>query len=361
MESASLIEALRRLRHYEALPEKDRNRAAKLLSRLETPVRVTLLGPQQGHIHALIGQLLGETLPPLPPAPVTFGYGGTERILAIRPCGTVEDVSVHQGPTAALFFESPVAFLSTVQLTAFPWRITRDAPPNFEEIDIAIWCTDSFSEDELSVWDTAPNILKDHSFLLATEPSDPEIAEVEFLSFYQAATPEDAVNTYASVARDLKGRVESGRAADLDNAALFVEMHREALEGAPEITEHSATSVNKMPPSDQERAVDVATPNLDAALSLLRQDASYMLSALDDGAADACDAVLGQCAETGQSLSTLFENDQWARSEPALHEEVAACADRLLLLSMESGAEPAIEAVTTLVQLKQDFELRQAA
>ncbi|MCY4336363.1 MAG: hypothetical protein OXC60_17040 [Litoreibacter sp.] len=365
MEEAELVDALRRLRSYERLPSKERARATKLLARLETPVRVTVLGPNETHAQELIGALLGEELPPLPSAPITFGHGPTERVLAIRPCGTIEDVAHHQGPTAALFFESPAPFLATVQLTSFPWHITREAPPNFSEIDIALWCSDSFDEEELALWDAAPNILKDHSFLLATQPSDIEIAEVEFLSVYSAKTPQAAASSYSAAARDLRARVSSGRSADFDNAALFVETQREALEAAPPAPAVAASKTAL--PANVEieprvpRSTQPPTASVDRALNLLRQDASYMLSALDGDQDQAYDAVLTQCAETGQTLTDLMEEAGWASAEPALLEEVVACADRLVLLCMEGGAAPAIEAVSTLYQLKRDFEARSAA
>ncbi|MEM7469959.1 MAG: hypothetical protein AAF340_01315 [Pseudomonadota bacterium] len=358
MQEAELLDALRRLGAYDGFTDKDRSWAARVQARLETPVQVALLGPQDRHIHALIELLLGERLPALPPAPITLRHGPALADLAVLSCGSCAPLATHQGALSAIVLERPAEFLTSVALTILPWQVA----PVYGEIDIAIWCSDGFTSEELSLWEPAPNILKDHSFLLASAPAAPEVTEVEFLAFYQTEDAATAPNTYASVARDLRARVESGRAADLDNAALFVETHRDALAAAPPVIERVAPApvAPQSPPPERDTS-PVASPGFDAALNLLRQDASYMLSAVDAGEDQAFDAVLEQCSETGQALLELFENEAVEQVEPALSEEVLSCADRLVLLSLEGGEEPAIEAVTTLLQLKLEFEGRRAA
>lgn len=71
--------------------------------------------------------------------------------------------------------------------------------------------------------------------------------------------------------------------------------------------------------------------------------------------------VLDRCADTAVALQELFDNGALPANLIELRDEVLQTGEHITLLQLENTAGSAANAVTILLQLKRDFEARQAA
>lgn len=162
-------------------PPKAAERAAKLLNRLETPTRVTVLGLPKSGKTGVFNLLAGEAvLPEGMPATVQMIHGDAPKATV-----TVKDGSklTLEGPhdmqriasLAPVFIQlehnlaalKKISLLEVVtsydrveQIQAIKWAM--------KQTDIAIWCTDDFGASEQALWMDAPDAMKDHAILLRT-------------------------------------------------------------------------------------------------------------------------------------------------------------------------------------------------
>jgi hypothetical protein len=275
-----------------------------------------------------------------------------------------------------------------------------------EQADIALWCTGAFGADERMVWARVPDALKDHSYLVLTKADRQlmqgvlgdriaalrDVVDEEFLGLYPVATIQaiaaqfqDGGNCSALWASSggralglaVNRLVENGRMADRDNATMFLKRHAPAHaprqmpahlpESAPEtdmpldptIERTHPETASPAPTEAVGTATIAATGVCDDILRLLQTRAEQMLGSLaGDGKADS-ERVLASCVETVNDLCDILRHaDPGDPATGDLREDATESADMMLLFQYEQGEDAAADAVTLLLQLKNEISER---
>lgn len=400
MTSEHVVETLSAALASDCVPGEARLHGARLLDRLKTPVNVVVMGKPQVGKSRLIHMILGRPLPLVALPAVEVMHGPRDRQLLLREDARIEDWTDGAGAdlpedAAMMRLELPEPLLTRMTLT----EVTLQGPPEamramadwaFGRADIVLWCTQGFDAIERALWAVAPDMLKDHSFLVLTKADHllmkgqlqdrladlSDIVAQEFHSLYPVATLQ-AISARAETGqtqRDLwsasGGRalhdvvlrlIETGRRADADNALLFLSRYAAAMgqakpqprpaAPAPEVHPDPAKDAATDAPEDLERA-----QVLTEALSYLQDRADRLLSELDMTASDDCGHVLAHCLETATTLSDLL--GEFSREDAALtglQDDIQESADMMLLLQLEQSEDAATDAVTLLLQLKKDM------
>ena len=175
----TVIDQLRIALETEVLPKAARDHAAHLLKRLSSPVRVSLLGRPGSGKSELVNMFVGRRLLPndakLPTLELT--YGPAEKITVTGANGrnkvfdSLDFDKAAKGGPAFIRAEMPLQILERISLlevvtdgavtelqSAVDWAVRRT--------DIALWCTQYFSDEERMLWSRVPDSLKDHAFLV---------------------------------------------------------------------------------------------------------------------------------------------------------------------------------------------------
>lgn len=268
------------------------------------------------------------------------------------------------------------AALPQTGLTVLPWG----DPLDHVRTDVCIWCTASFDVKEAAQWDTAPDRLKDHSFLAmfaGTSPAATElhaafvarlqdIAAEEFYHLIEIAfgnrassKPPKAVSELVS---ELSQMVHMGLAADMDNAHLFLKTHKMKPLGNPAVISAVTTSApeptapavmprSSNPPEQSEvevyeKALQTMQDHLVSLKPLMRarQDPEF-------------NQILELCKTTSEAVAdVMHETNLQVPRFAALRDETMSAADTILLMSLEGGIAPAVSAVTTVLQLRREME-----
>ena len=178
----TVIDRLRIALETEVLPKAARDHAAHLLKRLSSPVRVTLLGRPESGKSELVNMFAGRRILPkdakLPTLELTFGLAEKITVTGSKGQNTVLESldfeSAAKGSPAFIRAELPLPIFERISLlevvtdgtgeelqSAVDWAVRRT--------DIALWCTQFFSEEEQSLWSRVPDSLKDHAFLVLSK------------------------------------------------------------------------------------------------------------------------------------------------------------------------------------------------
>ena len=428
----TVIDRLRGALEREALPKAARDYAHHLLKRLSQPVRVSVLGKPKSGKSELVNMIVGQRLIPKDARlPTTeFVWGESEAMTVTNAEGGVArsehiDLEGISGSNAAfLRLELPTEILKRINIlevvteesqaeieSAIDWAVRRT--------DIALWCSQTFSEDEQSVWRRVPDSLKDHAFLVLTKADvlssekvlSKRVADLEsvvaeeFHSLFAVATLQairahgaqgvDEAMFHASGGGALTSEVlrhaERGRRADFDSAHMFLARYQvrggQVASGAaaPEVR----TPVPQMPDAPPVPVEPVVEPPANAmpesaypaetggdapARKVLNvelfADAARFLKRRGDSLAGAA-ATLGagntkplvdQCVDAVEHLVDLFSQDEsGCDAVDAYIDELAEASDMMVLMQVEDGDGPAADAVTLLLQLRRDIEMQLAA
>jgi len=415
---ATVIDRLRFALETEVLPKAARDHAAHLLKRLSSPVRVSLLGRPGSGKSELVNMFVGRQLLPkdanLPTLELT--YGPTEKMTVTGANGrnTVFDnfdfASAIKCNPAFIRAEMPLPILARVSLlevvtdgavgelqSAVDWAVRRT--------DIALWCSQYFSDEERKLWSRVPDSLKDHAFLVLAKAdvlsadnalsgriSDLEtVVAEEFHSLFAVATLQaikahrkdgsvDESVYHASgggaLSAEILRHAERGRRADFDSAHLFLARYqiRDVAN-----SEKPATSATKGDEAAQvarksrpESVIVLATPEPAQAVENVEifQDAARILQRRGDGLAEAVatlepgksGALVNQCVDTVENLVDLFsQDDSGCPAADAFIDDLMEATDMMVLMQVEVGDAPAADAVTLLLQLRRDIETKMAA
>lgn len=399
---------------------------ARLLSHLNKPVQVVVTGFRSSGKSALIEMMSGRpVIGHAHDVPVTeLVYGDSARVLFEKSDGSVVSEAGVLKDCAA-----PVdAVLARQELPD-----ERLRGHNFVEIglrgspeqkhaaleaviargDVVVWCSESFGQDEQALWAMVPDQVKDHSFLVLTMADrqlmrgsleaniarlSPIVAE-EFMGLFPVATIQGIVaqtagetleeNLWrssggAQLMAPLRQQIKSGRAADIDQAVVFLD--RLALwsidakgeaggedRAMPDASAPGGTA-ERAPQTPQdadallsdvsekiERAKDAAADSetvdvLSDAVDLLQQQAVRMLDDLDQKGTLEADTVLRSCTD---AMTRLFDLLNAAQSnDPALRElrdDVQDGEEMLMLFQLERGDEAALDAATLLLQIRKEL------
>lgn len=385
------------------LPPEGQRIGQRLMTQLDQPTRIAVLGLTGSGKTSLINMLLGANLMPDLPgiSAVEVSFGDAARTQITMMDGTI---SIGEGildaaniPDGAMrvcqqlpdqrlkgwsFSEMCLSPAGLAQGQILDWMANRS--------DIAIWCSQQFDDRERALWSKAPDHLKDHSFLALTRADrlfmkgelaeriarlQPVVAD-EFMCLYPVATqqaaaaraPGSALNEalwHSSGGRafyeGIRRQVEQARTADLDHAYMLLERYKVALPDA------DATPAHPAPPTPVQRAA--AKParsaagenNVQKALDVLRDCADELLAASDTANGASTDRILARCSATAEQLVDLLSAGNPADlTLEALREDVVEGEQMLMLLRLERGESAAEDSLTVLLQLKKELSERVA-
>jgi len=390
------------------IPDEGKRRAAQILSRLGTPVRVVVVGRPGAGKSNLINMLAGQVVIPsgaeLPPLEVT--YGPQPRTVYLHSDGSQKE---HAGlkldvptPTdiSIIRVEMPLDGLRHLTLTELDLRGGHQEQKAIAEwatsrADIVLWCSQAFDTAEQSLWASAPDKLKDHSFLVVTKADElenqgilsariselSEIVAEEFYRMYPVATRQ-AISAFSSdrardedlwtssggnaLANAVKQLVDTGRRADRDNALAFLNRYAPdmpTLAAKPKAAQREEPQLETPPDlPTNDTTNDSATSTFRQALTMLEERADLMLGVVAGSRPDKPMLVLDHCLETADKLSEIvmeLESTQSPYSD--LQEDIMECGDMMVLFHLEKTEDAATDAVTLLLQLKKEMSLAVAA
>ncbi len=416
-----VIERLQFALAAEALPQAAREHASLLLKRLSSPVRVTVLGLPGAGKSELLNMFIGKRLLPkdskLPTTELT--YGAKERIIVTDARGArkvVEGLGFEKARSFSPAFmrvEMPINLLQRISLlevvtdgsstefqSAIDWAVRRT--------DIALWCTQTFGQAEAKLWARVPESLKDHAFLvlskadilsaksaLSSRIADLEtVVSEEFHSLFAVATLQaikahdemgkiDEAIYHASgggaLSAEILRHAERGRRADIDSAHLFLARYqvKSPATKTPEVVQSEdvtkAPAVEEIPqvPCPEpvalspEAADDEAVENevifLDSVRYLTRRGEGLQKAVNDLGRGKA-DGLVSQCVDTVEHLVDVFsDDDSGCPIADAFLDDLTEASDLMVLMQVESGDASAADAVTLLLQLRREMEMKLAA
>ena len=372
---------LEQLIHSDALPQKIRNYSQTLLEQLERPVRVMLCGALGADKAGLLDALLQKSFPRLEDASLHLHNGDRVRAsyhysdgeVLVRDHTRTPSISPSDASLTRVDVTLPDPCLQDLTL-CLPsqdeeqaMRRGEDGTSLADSADMVLWCTDSFAGVEAAQWQAVPDALKDHSFLVYLVSRRPlqrarlkrlrQAGESEFHRLETVDLRSVGADGAAQLMAELLKVARRGKAAEEDAATLFVDAHRD----------HIAPSAAHPQIAEVKRESQAIAPEKNSALQTLYGEALHVIraqaSALIDPLPQDSDAetsrVLQLCAEAAESVAALFDGHE--DPDPAycfVKEEVLSTADRLLLMSMEQGLGPAIDAATTLLQMRRDFDFQ---
>jgi hypothetical protein len=415
---ATVIDRLRLALETEVLPKAARDHAAHLLKRLSSPVRVSLLGRPGSGKSELVNMFVGRQLLPkdaeLPTLELTYGPTEKMTVTATNGRNTVFDsfdfaAAIKCNP-AFIRAEMPLPILSRVSLlevvtdgaaselqSAVDWAVRRT--------DIALWCTQYFSDEERKLWSRVPDSLKDHAFLVLAKAdvlsadnalsgriSDLEtVVAEEFHSLFAVATLQaikahhedgsvDESVYHASgggaLSAEILRHAERGRRADFDSAHLFLARYQiRDVASTDKSVQSGASGEEAVQAKSIPRPVSVIVaeppePAQTVENVAIFQDAARLLQRRGDGLAEAVatlepgksGALVNQCVDTVENLVDLFsQDDSGCPAADAFIDDLMEATDMMVLMQVESGDAPAADAVTLLLQLRRDIETKMAA
>lgn len=391
----------------DALPLECRDVGQRLLAHLKKPTQITVIGLRKSGKTSLVNMLLGDpVMPDIDGVPIVeLVYGDATRIVFESYGGSlqysddaIEDMRVPQDtirvclelPNKSLqdksFVEIGLPDAGAEQLKIMDWATQRS--------DILIWCSQKFEDRELTLWASAPDQLKDHSFLALTMADrlhmkgeladriahlEPLVAE-EFLCLYPVATqqaiaaraPGAEVNTglwQSSGGKALndgvQGQIDSGRMADMDQAHML--LGRFNIETSPQGQNPdrlpAGNDAAQVMPGAADARESSGQPEPDAllesALALLQDCADELMTDCTNATADSADRVLERCTQTAEAVAALLSDAQ--SDDPqfsAIREDAMEGEQMVLLFQLERGENAASDAVTVLLQMKKEMSGR---
>lgn len=408
----SLLVQLQELLDSGRLPTGAAKSGTRLLRRVNSPVRIAVLGLPGSGKSELINFLAGCRIIPenakLPTLELQFD--ATSRTTITKQDGSTDTFDglafdqVLQTHTAFIKVETDLPVLKRTSLL----EVVTDGNPDDQvaaigwatrRADILLWCSQGFSAAEQKLWARVPDALKDRSFFVLNMAdklsaqgilSDritalQNIVANEFHSLFpiatlQALTAVDPQGTpdqsllIASGGKALKKaisrQVDLGRRADIDSVLMFLKRYdaTSVTEAPSKIISHPATSKPQGQSAESTIKKPDAEPTAPIQVTSNPQDPNTAaLIYLNDRAVSMAQAaphleptdILDQCCETANHLADLFADNE--SDDSAVPEDVLDAAEVLVLMQLEDGEGPAADAVTLLLQLKRGFGDRIAA
>ncbi|MBT8459437.1 MAG: hypothetical protein KJN60_07215 [Boseongicola sp.] len=416
-----VIERLQFALAAEALPQAAREHASLLLKRLSSPVRVTVLGLPGSGKSELLNMFIGKRLLPkdskLPTTELT--YGAVERIVVTDAEGSrkvVEGLDFEKARAFAPAFmrvELPISLLQRISLlevvtdgsstefqSAIDWAVRRT--------DIALWCTQTFGQAEAKLWARVPDSLKDHAFLVLSKADilsaksalNSRIADLEtvvseeFHSLFAVATLQaikahrengeiDEAIYHASgggaLSAEILRHAERGRRADVDSAHLFLaryqikasapkEQASEANDSASKASTDTCKADSVSPTSlveqvnDQDHGTVENEEIFSDSVRFLRRRGDGLRQAANDLGRGTADGLVSQCVDAVEHLVDVFsDDDSGCAVADAFLDDLTEASDLMVLMQVESGDSSAADAVTLLLQLRREMEMKLAA
>lgn len=383
------------------VPKQHRKMCARLRDHLRRPIQIVVTGLAGSGKSALINMMLGRQVVDLAcSVPVIdIVHGNDPRFCIERADGKTQ--TKHGTIAGAEIPEDAVRIRQELPDPALKWQSYRelwlpdDAAAAARVLQVAakdanmfVWCTRSLDPLEQRLWSPMPDEIKDHSLAALTFADrlhmrgalNDTIARLtplvgdDFLALYPVAATQGlaALNAAggfdkqlwqasggAALCSDIRRRVKSGRAEDIDRAQMILSGFDIEVTGnapAKEIANAPGEPVAPMPANASVQDI------LGRAVSLLTQCGAQLLESIDaaKGADDA--DVLERCVAAVSELTSHL-NSAHAQDGPVQEalRDAAEGEDMLMLLQLERGEDAAIDAVTLVLQLRKEMSARLAA
>lgn len=413
-------ERLRLFAQSRDLPASLRDQAQRYLSRLVSPVRVTVFGRPSPGKRSLLASAVDETLLPklTHPPTIELRYGIDPNLQITRADGSVTeprdsgDPAVYNDAILAVI-ERPIPLLRRIsfldvqadeaaadQRAAIAWAAPRT--------DIALWCAGDFGETDQSLWDGVPDQIKDHAYLILTDSDVEHSARIkaafreEFHDIYRIdLTAPREVSGIEDLTDKLLDHARLGRQADADSALFFLRAQEAALEEKPRRVTTRPVTIPRPVAVASEIAVEPSGAPADhpgqeaasghdtdgapadpstvaeqggapttegyevfsAGLLFIRKRAAAVLGSLRAGEEILDSVITAHCGETLVHLSDMLasHDDMDAPAVVSLTDAVMEAESLVILMENERGEQPALDAVTILMQVRREFEMRLAA
>ncbi|QJF51161.1 GTPase domain-containing protein [Roseobacter ponti] len=371
-----------------------RDTGERLLEHLRRPTVIVVAGLAGGGKTSLINMLAGtDLMPSLGAVPITeLTWGETPKVVTELHNG--EMVTFDGAPDAAelssdvlrVSIETPSEILRDRSFIEVSLPDQQDKAEDFldwglERADVALWCTQNFDDREYMLWASAPDHLKDRSFLALTKADQLHVKGVltrrlkdldaraaeEFYGLYPVATLQalaarktatDAnpslltASGGSALMEGLEHQIAAGRMADMDHARILLDRAGVAQAPAkspvpdPDLT---AVVTSTAEPADPAEACGQALALIDRLAGDLRPAEGYLPG-------PQASRVLSACAQCASDVALLLEST--ACDSPAftaLRDEVTDAEQLITLLSTESGAAAATDALALMVQMRKEI------
>lgn len=372
------------------LPASAARQGEALLGRLERPVRVVVLGFPNSGQDRIINALAGAEVVPLGRTGPTHElyYSPVEKTTLVLADGTELH---HTGRDSGPAFEQAALVrqglpLENLRRTSLLW-VAAEADHDeqraaigwaMKRTDIAIWCSQYFCADEQVLWQTVPDAVAYHSFLLlagiSADSADlPEFQDRLAGEFLRIIPGADGTSP-ARAAQTVMEHAALGQAADADSAHLFLKRfaadqvdpvaEAQPADAPVQLERPAGKEINGLSVGGARLEVESSTQLCAEVVTLLRTRASALLGGMRRADADIGPSeIVEHCAETLSTVSELMmaAEDLDDDATTWLADCVMEAEDLVTLLALEDGDGPAADAVSTLLQLRRDFELGLAA
>ncbi len=394
-------------------PEKATAQAESILEALRKPARVTLLGlPHSGKTG--VGNLLaGEQIIPVGVdlGTVRLTHGAEEAASMTMQDGKVTHFfnvptsEEMQGKKAAMTeITAPLAALSKITLMEIGRARGTEAMQKAlnwaaGQTDIAIWCTEDFSEEEQELWAAMPPHLQDHAILLRTkcetlnEDRDAHRNSLEqqfgklFSSVICISTREAEIAKIGStidksVMRASGGMklistvlktIERGKSHAIDSADVLIAKHEipdsVALSADDAGKSAAASAASQKSASDGKKADQASTatePRPEAVVIAFKSAADQLRDVgrtLLDGETTDTKKILNQSAKVLNLIDSQMAEDV-LESDPAVdrfQSMIQHANDLVQLMKLEGDEHAKVDAISLLLQLKRELLAEVAA
>lgn len=392
-----------------ALPDDAMQTAKTLLSRLQTPVRVALLGLPGSGKSTLLNMLVGtEVIPRSISLPTLELVKGTQpRATLTLPNGdtkVLDDVNARTISGYAPAFvnlEMDLPALGKISILELVTSNAREEQRRAliwacKRTDIALWCTQDFTSAEQLLWDLVPDTIKDHAFLLRTKADelgdDRNYVVSDLTSFageqFAQVLPLSATEAIAARAPDgtvdkprlrasggmalisaILRQVDLGRQYAVDQADILLRLHAVAdVPQVPPAVEDPPVAKAKPAGEGKAKAEKPAKPQkaaapvgltadgrkmLEAAVARLTADAQAMAGGKDIDPAD----IMTRAVASVQWLEDHLTN-QGPKDDSVLSLARATISDAtelIQLMEIEEQDTGPQEAVTLMIQLRRNL------
>ncbi len=391
-----VVDQLRDALENRQVPARQHALGAQIIDHLSDAVRIVVIGRSNCGKSSLINMFLGsDVLGKFPISDMTeVVYGPKAQVSLTWPDGatqTFSGLAIDPQSCAGVIRARIELPDDSLQAQSFcEINLPEDAeqqPQVFQAAlqsgQVFVWCSEQFDVSEQALWHSAPDAIKDHSFLALTKADRQmmkgdlprrlealdEIVADEFLGLHPIATlhalSARSGDTFkqdlwvASGGRDLmdavQAQVRSGRAAELDRAAMLLAQLVEApAQSAP-------SPHHRSKPQDAKSHVEKTGHEelLDQLQLHLQSCAQDLISDLDKGLVPDGKAILKKCANTVHELTAMLsENPDDGVDVSGLLDDARDGEEMLMLLQVEQSPTAAEDAVFLMLQLKKEIGAR---
>ncbi|MEO1640651.1 MAG: hypothetical protein AAFU41_15525 [Pseudomonadota bacterium] len=384
--------ALKQAVESSLLPDAAQARATQLLTRLQQPVRLALMGMPGVGKSTLLNLLVGSDILPagLRLPTLQLSYGETPQTICTLPDGSKKTLeTIDTGEITALSpvfveMQSPLPALRKISVLevvapndanavhkASQWAVKRS--------DVALWCTRTFEQSEQQIWAQMPDLTKDHAFLMVTQADIlrqqntfdsvmytihtvakeefNQILAIETTHAIAARKPDgtvdkDLLRSSGGIAliQGVRRQVELGQQSAVDMAEILLQQHADALADLPDPaeSEDEAPAAAPTPQSEpvvvSDAAAEVAPnepPAIDtpSGLSRLREMAAKAREERGEAELEVAEEAPEHVAEPDPEPSPAPTAEPEAVEVAQLHPDTRAAYERVIAYIEEQGKE----------------------